>query len=195
MKNLQQEQDLNPFVDTYIFAENEDLQDSLYYILIHNKHGKDMRQYNTPLAEEIAAICFSDETMHVRDILIVRHNNELERISKLYGAYNPLAYPLLFLHGEYAQHPKASKTSEAEAGASDISNIDFDTLLERESQSETGLTSVLESTTIRSSSRKKRAREETEEIQAQAEDYNDLYNPIIKKKLYSSLILANMSML
>ncbi|CAG8821752.1 14427_t:CDS:2, partial [Dentiscutata erythropus] len=63
--------DLNPFVDTYISAENENLQDPLYYILIHNKH---------------------------------------------------------------AQYPEASKTSEAKAGASDISNIDFDTLLERESQ-------------------------------------------------------------
>ncbi|CAG8766974.1 5050_t:CDS:1 [Dentiscutata erythropus] len=49
-----------------------------------------------------------------------------------------------------AQHSKASKTFEAEAGASDISNIDFDTLLERKSQSETGLTSILESETIRS---------------------------------------------
>ncbi|CAG8693779.1 4553_t:CDS:2 [Dentiscutata erythropus] len=51
-----------------------------------------------------------------------------------------------------AQYPKASKTFEVEARASDISNIDFDTLLEKESQSETGLTSVLKSATIRSSS-------------------------------------------
>ncbi|CAG8693857.1 10261_t:CDS:2, partial [Dentiscutata erythropus] len=150
--------DLNLFVDIYISAGNEDLQDPLYYILIHNKHGKDMRQYNAPSAKEVAAICFSDETIHVRDILIVRHDNELERISELYSAYDLLAYPLLFLRREYAlkkkmaQIPKASKTSEAKARASDISNINFDTLLERESQSETGLTSVLESATIRSSS-------------------------------------------
>ncbi|CAG8789236.1 18525_t:CDS:2, partial [Dentiscutata erythropus] len=48
--------DLNPFVD----AGNEDLQDPLYYILIHNKHGKEMRQYNASLAKEVAAIWFSD---------------------------------------------------------------------------------------------------------------------------------------
>ncbi|CAG8721051.1 23738_t:CDS:2, partial [Dentiscutata erythropus] len=132
--------DLNPFIDTYISAGNEDLQDSLYYILIHNKHGKDMRQYNTPSTKEVAAICFSDETMHVSNILIVRHNNELERISELHSIYNPLAYPLLFLSGEYAlkkkmaQYPEASKISEAEAEASGTSNIDFGTLLERESQ-------------------------------------------------------------
>ncbi|CAG8760044.1 21296_t:CDS:2, partial [Dentiscutata erythropus] len=138
---------LNPFVDTYISAGNEDLQDPLYYILIHNKHGKDMRQYNALLAEEVAAICFSDKTMHVRDILIVRHDDELERISELHSAYDPLAYSMLFLCGEYV-----SKTSEAKVGASNIFNIDFDTLLERESQSETGLTSVLKSATIRSSS-------------------------------------------
>ncbi|CAG8795314.1 5604_t:CDS:1, partial [Dentiscutata erythropus] len=56
------------------------------------------------------------------------------------------------LKKKMAQHSEASKTSKAEAGASDISNINFDTLLERESQSKTGLTSVLESATIRSSS-------------------------------------------
>ncbi|CAG8794664.1 22033_t:CDS:2, partial [Dentiscutata erythropus] len=93
--------DLNPFVDTYISAENEDLQDPLYYILIHNKHGKDMRQYNSPLVKKVVAICFSDETMHVRDILIVRHDDELERISELHGTYDPLAYPFLFLCREY----------------------------------------------------------------------------------------------
>src|ERR1700752_4977703 len=150
------------------------------------------------------------ESMHVRDILIVRHDNELERISELHGAYDPLAYPMLFLHGEYgwhkgilkrdeiesdnnddddddydepnylywtkqkmkahakeieekkkekralkkkmAQHPEASKISEAEAEASGTSNIDFGTLLERESQSQTGLSTILESATIRSSS-------------------------------------------
>src|ERR1700752_4889217 len=265
---------LNPFVDNYISAGNEDFQDPLYYILIHNKHGKDMRQYNTPSAKEVAAICFSDETMHVRDILIIRHDNELERISELHGAYDPLAYPMLFLRGEYgwhkgilkrdeiesdndddddddddydepdslywtkqkmkahakeieekkkekralkkkiAQHPEASKISESKAEASGTSNIDFGTLLERESQSQTGLSTILESATIRSTSSmmslddenidagdkeylesrssvkegKKRAREETEEVQAQAEDNNnndDLYNPVIKKKLVS----------
>ncbi|CAG8800206.1 20262_t:CDS:1, partial [Dentiscutata erythropus] len=50
------------------------------------------------------------------------------------------------------QYSEASKTSEAEAKESDISNINFDTLLERELQSKTGLTSILESATIRSSS-------------------------------------------
>ncbi|CAG8672099.1 6859_t:CDS:2, partial [Dentiscutata erythropus] len=174
-------------------------------INIIQNHGKDMRQYNALSAKEVAAICFSDETIHVRDILIVRHDDKLERISELHGEYDPLAYPMLFLRENMiiSQNSKASKTSEAEAGASDISNINFDTLLERELQSETGLTSVLESATIRSSSSmvslddenidadnkeylesrssvkkgKKRAREETEEVQAQAEDDNDLYNP------------------
>ncbi|CAG8816710.1 15619_t:CDS:2, partial [Dentiscutata erythropus] len=127
--------DLNPFVDTYISAGNEDLQDSLYYILIHNKYGKDMRQYNALSAKKVAAICFSDETMHVRDILIVRHDNKLERISEL-----------------HAQYPEASKISEAEAEASSTSIIDFGTLLEKESQSQTGLSTILESATIRSSS-------------------------------------------
>ncbi|CAG8794038.1 22204_t:CDS:2, partial [Dentiscutata erythropus] len=76
--------DLNPFVNTYISARNKDLKDSLYYILIYNKHSKDMRQYNTPLAKEVAAICFFNENMHVRDILIVRHNDELKKISELH---------------------------------------------------------------------------------------------------------------
>ncbi|CAG8786398.1 11774_t:CDS:2, partial [Dentiscutata erythropus] len=161
--------DLNHFVNTYISAENEDLQDPLYYILIHNKHGKDMRQYNTPSANEVAAICFSDETMHIRDILIVRHDNELERISELHGVYNLLAYPLLLLCEEYSWYKEilkrdkiesdnddydepdylywtkqkmkthmaqleASKITKAEAKASGTFNINFSTLLEKESQ-------------------------------------------------------------
>src|SRR6201988_3801045 len=118
------------------------------------------------------------------------------------------------LKKKMAQHPEASKIFKAEAEASGISNIDFGTLLERESQSQTGLSTILESATIRSTSSmmslddenidagdkeylesrssvkegKKRAREETEEVQAQAEDNNnndDLYNPVIKKKLVS----------
>ncbi|CAG8794747.1 17173_t:CDS:1, partial [Dentiscutata erythropus] len=57
---------LNLFVDTYISARNEDLKDLLYYILIHNKHSKDMRQYNVPLVKEVAAICFSNKNIHIR---------------------------------------------------------------------------------------------------------------------------------
>ncbi|CAG8735812.1 1950_t:CDS:2, partial [Dentiscutata erythropus] len=99
------------------------------------------------ITKEIAAICFSNENMYIRDILIVRHDNELEKISELHCAYDFLAYFLLFLYREYA-----SKISKAEAEASSTSNIDFDTLLERELQSQTGLSRILKSATIRSSS-------------------------------------------
>ncbi|CAG8807562.1 6130_t:CDS:1, partial [Dentiscutata erythropus] len=104
------------------------------------------------------------------------------------------------------QYPKASKLSEAKAKASSISNIDFDTLLKKESQSQTGLLRILESAIIRNSSNiisldsknidadnkeylesrssvkqgEIRTREKTEEVQAQAEDNNDnndLYDP------------------
>ncbi|CAG8743492.1 17838_t:CDS:2, partial [Dentiscutata erythropus] len=148
--------------------------------------------------------------MHVRNIVIIRHDDELERIFELYSAYNSLAYSLLFPCREYI-----SKTSKAET--SDISNIDFNTLLERELQSKTGLTSVLKFATIRNSSsmvslddenidigdkkylesrssikqEKKRAREETEEseiilellLKQKSANRQDLVTRVFKLKL------------
>ncbi|CAG8592255.1 43333_t:CDS:2 [Gigaspora margarita] len=51
-----------------------------------------------------------------------------------------------------SKNPKISKISEIEAEASGVSNIDFENLLQKTSQSQTELLSVLESTTIISSS-------------------------------------------
>ncbi|CAG8534535.1 965_t:CDS:1, partial [Dentiscutata erythropus] len=43
-----------------------------------------MKQYNALQTDEVAAICWSNKNIHVKDIVIVRHNDELERISELY---------------------------------------------------------------------------------------------------------------
>jgi len=99
--------EINPFVHTFMSAGIiEESQDhEILYIKIYNTHGKDMRLYNAPIAEEIAAICLEDdEIIQERDILIKRCDNKLERISELNGAYDPLQYPLLFPFGEYGWH-------------------------------------------------------------------------------------------
>ncbi|CAG8803595.1 3816_t:CDS:2, partial [Dentiscutata erythropus] len=159
--SLPEQGEIPKFFQIY-FHDSSDIEaqiDRIHDIMkqLLNRKMINMRQYNAPLAKEVAAICFSNETMHVRDI--------------------------------YSQYPEASKTSEAEAKASGTSNIDFGTLLKRELQSQTGLSSILESATIKSSSsinldnknintddkeylesrsfikkEKKRAREETEEV-------------------------------
>ncbi|CAG8664175.1 7737_t:CDS:2, partial [Ambispora leptoticha] len=112
----------NPFVQTFISAKNkeqeyqklqelheeEDLNEKIevLYIALHNTHSKDMRNYNTPTAAEIAVVYFNfdNQEPNKRDILIYRNDNRLVRISEMHGAYDPLQYPLLFLYEEYGWH-------------------------------------------------------------------------------------------
>ncbi|CAG8549652.1 1460_t:CDS:2 [Dentiscutata erythropus] len=168
LKEIQEELiEFNPFVNTYIQAGN--IQASLIYILIYNIHGRDMRQYNLPTTNEVAAICFTDTEMRERDICIYRYDEKFQKISELNGAYDSLQYSLLFPSREYAANkeclekesqkklskniskdPEISKIEAEESGISkQVSNIDFDNLLKKTSQSKTGLSSFLESATIR----------------------------------------------
>lgn len=75
-------------------------------LVIHEKHGKDMRRYNQPTSDEIAAI-FTDSdftSADYRKIIIKTHEDKLQHINELNGAYDPLQYPLLFPYGEYGWH-------------------------------------------------------------------------------------------
>jgi len=100
----------NPFAHIFISANDIEKEEetTIAFIAIHNTHGKDMRNYNKPICDEIALI-HGDYTPHQqRDIIIKRFDNKLTRISELHGAYDPLQYPLLFLFGEYGWHKGSS---------------------------------------------------------------------------------------
>ena len=75
-------------------------------LVIHEKHGKDMRRYNQPTSDEIAVI-FTDSdslTADYREIVVKTHEDKLQHINELNGAYDPMQYPLLFPYGEYGWH-------------------------------------------------------------------------------------------
>jgi hypothetical protein len=67
-------------------------------------HGSEMdpRQYNAPMADEVAMILPGDPgQIGNRDIIIERrHGGGLLRMSELAPSYDPLQYPLLFLARE-----------------------------------------------------------------------------------------------
>src|SRR6266498_2337750 len=109
LRELQDElHEINPFIHTFMSAgdqakDNANISDM--NLFIHNTHGKDMRQYNKPTALEIAVIIFDyDYAPKLRDIIIKTHEEQLQHISELYGAYDPLQYLLLFPYGEYGWH-------------------------------------------------------------------------------------------
>jgi hypothetical protein len=121
LRALQEElHKINPFVESFTNAGNRAKNDHTQNkstdmrLIIHNTHGKDMRQYNQPTASEIAAIILdSDEQVpDLRDIIIKTHEGQLRRISELNGAYDPLQYPLLFPYGEYGWHDSIFRANE-----------------------------------------------------------------------------------
>src|ERR1051325_7450667 len=103
----------NPFVYRFIeigstLKEYREIHndETDYYLKIHNTHGKDMRIYNAPQAQEIAVLIDDNELnfSNKRDIIVRQYDRILRRISELHGAYDPLQYPLLFPYREYGWH-------------------------------------------------------------------------------------------
>ena len=69
----------------------------------------DQRQYNLPIANEIAIVISSDgtEVSGMRDIILhFRWNNELIQINECHPAYLPLHYVLLLPYGELGWEPE-----------------------------------------------------------------------------------------
>jgi len=105
---------INPFVKSFTSAGNAKTDNM--ELIIHNTHGKDMRQYNQPTASEVAAIFDIDlnQTPKPRDIVLKTREGTLKHISELNGAYDPLHYPLLFPRGEYGWHDQIFRAGEIE---------------------------------------------------------------------------------
>ena len=105
---------INPFVESFTSAGNAKTDNM--ELIIHNTHGKDMRQYNQLTASEVAVIFDIDrnQTPKPRDIVLKTHEGIFKHISELNGAYDPLQYPLLFPYGEYGWHDQIFRTGEVE---------------------------------------------------------------------------------
>jgi hypothetical protein len=74
---------------------------------------KDLRTYNTPTADEVAAILIGDgsENAARRDIVLRTSSGGLQYINELHPSYMPLQYPLLFPRGEDGSHPNIPKSN------------------------------------------------------------------------------------
>ncbi|CAJ0643332.1 9279_t:CDS:2 [Entrophospora sp. SA101] len=80
-------------------------------MVIHaNIPGLDQRTHNAPTASQVAAIWIDDDVpsdaIQKRDIVLRTQTHQLIRISEFTGCYDPLAYPLLFPHGEQGWAPR-----------------------------------------------------------------------------------------
>jgi len=120
LRELQDElHEINPFVYTFMSAEDQAKDNaniSDMNLFIHNTHGKDMRQYNKPTASEIAVIIFDyNYASEPRDIIIKTHEKQLQHISELHDAYDPLQYSLLFPYSEYRWHDNILRINISES--------------------------------------------------------------------------------
>ncbi|XP_073035171.1 uncharacterized protein [Primulina eburnea] len=79
---------------------------------IRQNAGLDQRCYNSPTADQVAAIWIEGKNPDIpydRDIVIHGHNDEYHRIKHYFGCYDPLQYPLLFPQRENGWHQNIPK--------------------------------------------------------------------------------------
>jgi hypothetical protein len=68
---------------------------------------KDVRRYNVPMADEVAALMVGNgfEAVDKRDVVLAQQADPFQRISELHVGYMALHYPLLFPYNEDGWHP------------------------------------------------------------------------------------------
>lgn len=104
---------INPYVSIFQQARDTWLTNPVLPIsmIIRYSRDNDPRRYNTPTANEVAAIVIDtdvdgESVAPTRDIILRLREGHLKRISELHMAYTPLHYVLLFPRGEDGWHPQ-----------------------------------------------------------------------------------------
>ncbi|KAL7137613.1 hypothetical protein ABFS83_10G105100 [Erythranthe nasuta] len=72
----------------------------------------DQRVYNSPTADQVAAIWVEGNDPHIpaeRDIVVHARSGHKHRIKHYYGCYDPMQYPLLFPKGDTGWHQNIPK--------------------------------------------------------------------------------------
>ncbi|KAG5565447.1 hypothetical protein RHGRI_001363 [Rhododendron griersonianum] len=87
----------------------------------------DQRVYNSPTADQVAAIWIEGNNAnvsHERDIIVHSNSGHKHRVQHYYGCYDPLQYPLLFPRGEVGWHQNILRRIQARTSndASDTQN-------------------------------------------------------------------------
>jgi len=101
----------NPYVTNFRYISNLPAENigNLSMVIRADIPGLDQRTHNAPTASQVAAIWINDDipqnVVQKRDIVLYTQMDQLIHISELNGCYDPLAYPLLFPHGEQGWAP------------------------------------------------------------------------------------------
>ena len=79
-----------------------DHEQSDFGLRLFRHRFKDPRVYNTPVADEVAALIVGDlSTLDVgRDIIVKKVSGQLTRLHETHTCFIPLQYPLIFPYGE-----------------------------------------------------------------------------------------------
>lgn len=95
---------INPLVKEFRMAGERirTADDETLKLKLIGTRQRDGRQYNLPAASEVAALIVGDfdSTINKRDIILLRQDGDLMRISELHPSYLALQYPLFFPYAE-----------------------------------------------------------------------------------------------
>ncbi|CAJ0911864.1 6477_t:CDS:2, partial [Entrophospora sp. SA101] len=101
----------NPYVTNFQYISNLPAENigNQSMVICADIPGLNQRTHNAPTASQVAAIWINDDipqnVAQKRDIVLYTQMDQLIHISELNGCYDPLAYPLLFPHGEQGWAP------------------------------------------------------------------------------------------
>ena len=97
---------INPFVQQFKSAREATASGNELELIIRADTGDiDRRRYNLPTAAgEVADLLPGEPIAAPQDIVIQHESNRLQRIAESNAAYDPLHFPLMFLHGETGWH-------------------------------------------------------------------------------------------
>nr|GEX84876.1 uncharacterized protein [Tanacetum cinerariifolium] len=100
--------EINPLVQDFRMAGERirSLDDEKISLRIIVTSQRDGRQYNLPMASEVAALIVGDfdSTKHKRDIILHCQDDDFKRINESHPSYLALHYPLFYPYGEDNYH-------------------------------------------------------------------------------------------
>lgn len=111
VKKLMKILEVNPYVKFFRrikdYPSMEDVQ-----LHISKDIRLDQRVYNTPTADQVAAIWVEGNNVNIpyeRHIVVHAHSGQKHKIKHYYGCCDPLQYPLLFPRGDTGWHQNIKK--------------------------------------------------------------------------------------
>lgn len=91
----------NPFAKTYSHvALDLNANPDIVGLRIFESVKTDLRRYNQPTANEVAAVVVGQIDGKPRDLIVYTRSGGMKRVFETWAQYDPLQYPILFPRGE-----------------------------------------------------------------------------------------------